>query len=433
MIRLFLLCAAFIVGGATTAQAKPNVLLIIADDMGLDSSPCYSLGDGQVKMPTLEALCRSGIVFDHAYATPMCSSTRATIASGRYGFDTGIGSALGWNQRGGLDTSTTTIFDLTTQAGYANAVIGKWHIGTSSNGGLNHPAQVGVQHYVGMIEGNVDDYSNWTRTENGRQSQDRRYLTTALTDEAISFIGRQGSQPWFLWLAHAAPHGPFHLPPANLHSQNLSGSRQDIRQNPRPYYLAMLEALDSEIARLLDSMDSATRNNTVVMFLGDNGSPRRVVGTPYSRRTAKATLHEGGTHVPLIVAAPDSSRRGVRENALVNSTDLYATIADLTGANRPANSHSKSFADLIYGAGASNGRDYAYTEHFARSGGQGQNNRRQFGWAITDGDYKLLVVDGAAEALYQVSRDEGERRNLIAQQPAIANQLRAAGQAIRAD
>jgi len=156
-----------------------------------------------------------------------------------------------------------------------------------------------------------------------------------------------GKQAWFLWLAFNAPHTPFHLPPANLHSRDLSGTESDIAANPLPYYFAAIEAMDTEMSRLLGSLDAETLANTIIIFLGDNGTPGQVAQFPYSRSKAKGSLYQGGVNVPLFISSPGITRTNERETALVNTTDLFSTIAALAGVNVGQVNDSISFESLL--------------------------------------------------------------------------------------
>lgn len=160
--KLHLFCATALVAGVfavVPARAAvpdpPNILLIIADDMGLDASPCSpAIGRRKPKMPVLERMCREGIVFDNVYAAPTCSPTRATIMTGRYGFRTGVGTVTRPGGAPGLKLSEETIFrflDRHTGKGYAHAVIGKWHLADKDNGGPGHPEKAGAGHYAGLL------------------------------------------------------------------------------------------------------------------------------------------------------------------------------------------------------------------------------------------------------------------------------------------
>lgn len=414
---------------------KPNILLIIADDMGLDASPCYDVATDKPNMPNLQQLCQDGLVFDNFYTNPMCSPTRATMITGRYGFRTGVGTAVGRNSANGLDLSEITLFQAMSEHApdYSHAVIGKWHLATRDNGMANHPELAGVGHYEGLLSGTLDDYSNWQRTQNGVSTQVNEYITTSLTDSALNWIGQQGNQPWFLWLAHVAPHTPFHLPPAGLYSDDeLTGTQRDIRDQPTKYYFAALEALDHELGRLLAQMDQQVLDNTIVMFLGDNGSPNRSAQFPYERGKVKASIYEGGVNTPLIVSGPGLSRVGDRESALVNSTDIFATIADLAGIDQSqigSAQDSISFKPLLFSEESADLneslRRFAYVEHFGSSEGRaGQRRKDQYGWAIRDEQYKYIKLDNGNEYLFDLDRDPFEQNNILKENPTLVQKLR---------
>lgn len=433
-------------GEALAQSVSPNVLLIIADDMGLDASPCYDVGAStRVSMPTLSGLCDDGLVFENAYAAPMCSPTRATIMTGRYGFRTGVGTAVGMRSSGGLNPDEISLFnylDAHAPQPYAHAVIGKWHLATNQFGAADHPQLMGVDHYSGLLAGTLDDYYAWPRTEDGGTTQIDGYVTSVFTDEAIDWIADQGSDPWFLWLAHVAPHLPLHLPPNDLHSQvDLTGSQADRDARSLDYYMAALEAMDSEIGRLLDSMEPNVRENTVVIFIGDNGTPARTIQPPFERRRAKASLFEGGTHVPLIVAGAGVSRQGERETALVNSTDLFATIAELAGIQRSVEAEdSVSFAALLADDQAETDRDTVYTEHFGQIGVAGNARRAErFGWAIRDERWKYIELDSGLTYFFDLQDDPYETTNLMdavstdQHTAAALTELRAMAASLRSD
>jgi len=393
------------------ARAAPNILLIIADDMGIDASPCYDVGAEKPNMPNLERLCEEGIVFEQVWATPMCSSTRATLLTGRYGLRTGIGAAVGAQTRnGGIGLEEVSIQRFLAEnaaVDYATAVIGKWHLADQSNGFLENPTMMGIDHYAGLLAGTHDDYSSWSRTENGVTEVVNGYSTTLFTDDAIAWVTQQ-QQPWFLWLAYTAPHEPFHLPPEGLHQHpELSGGPGHIRRNPQPYYLAMMEALDHEMGRLIDALPADERQNTVMMFLGDNGTPRRVIQAPYEANQAKASIFEGGVHVPLVVAGAGVSRQGEREAALINTTDFFATIAELAGVPIVAYEDSISFTHLL-SQPAPHNRSVAYSEFF---GSNKQADRH--GWTIRDHRFKLIKLENGNRLFYDLLADPAEQTNLL--------------------
>lgn len=386
------------------AQSDPNVLLIIADDMGTDASSCYHLGNTQANMPNLERLCYTGLVFDNAYAAPVCSPTRASIMTGRYGFRTGVGSAIPRQGGVGVSADEDTLFHGLAKTRYSSNVIGKWHIAGSEDG-LTHPESLGVSDYYGLYSGGTKDYFNWTAVTNGKELPVSTYTTTDFTNKAIDWIDEQNS-PWFLWLAYNAPHTPFHVPPADLHTATeLVDRAEAIDANPLPYYNAMLEALDTEVGRLLDSISDL--DNTVVMFLGDNGTPGRTNKTVYGKRGMKGSIWEGGVHVPFIVNGP--SVVSGRTPTLVNTTDIYATVLDIAGGQsnaRDAVSVSQAFS------GGNSERSHIYVEYFAANLG-GLRTRNTPGWAIRDTDYKLVAIDGKQRMLFDLSKDPLETNDLL--------------------
>jgi arylsulfatase A-like enzyme len=417
------------------AWLQPNVLLVIADDFGTDASPLYATGSQKPKMPTLQSLAKNGIVYDNAWVNPVCTPTRASIYTGKYGFRTQVGGVDDV-----LSTQETSIYQATSRAAtpYSNAVVGKWHV-AGENADPDSPAQLGVQYYTGFLSGGVEDYSNWNGVEQGRTFNSRTYTTSFFTDKATRWVDRQ-RQPWLLSLTYNAPHTPFHKPPSQLskRSRQLSGTEQDIRQNPQPYYFAAAEAMDAELGRFLKNLPSQTRNNTVVIFIGDNGTQRRVVQSPYSEDGAKGTVKEGGVKVPLIISGAGISRKNQREDALVNGTDLFATIADITGAQATTGVDSLSLKDSFSNANFA-GRDYAYTEFFSdrvggrrnEEGGERPNNI----WAIRDQQYKLIHnVTTGGEELYNLAIDPGEQTNLLLNSntdSSIALRLRSKAQELR--
>lgn len=398
----------------------PNVLLVIADNLGVDAHPCYPAGQEKPNLPTISTLCQQGIVFDNAWVYPVCTPTRAAILTGKYGLRTKVGDVNDL-----LSTQETSIQKVLSQAPtpYKNAVIGKWHV-AGENPDPNHPQALGVDFYSGFMSGGVRDYSNWEGIEQGQPFQSTTYTTTAFTDKAIEWV-KQQKQPWFLWLAYNAPHAPFHLPPAELRSNSqLSGDSQEIQSNPRLYYFAAIEAMDRELGRLLASMPSETRQNTIVMFVGDNGSPGRVVQSPFSNDTAKGTVNEGGVRVPLIVAGAGVTRSNARESALVTGTDLFATIAAIAGTQSPTGQDSFSFKDAL-SSNTFKSRSFAYTEFFNESTNQ---------WAIRNSQYKLIHnVTTGEESLYDLKADLAEQKNLLSsnQGASIADQLRKAASEVR--
>ena len=380
--------------------SPPNIILVIADDVGIDSSPCYEIGAEKPNMPNLEALCKSGVVFDNVWATPACSSTRAAILSGQYGLHNGVLAA------GERLEDTESIFDILSKnvpVPYENAVIGKWHVG-GKQPDPNHPAIFGVNHYAGFLSSGLKDYYEWEITEDGVRSQVNGYATTVFTDKALEWVEAQDS-PWFLWLAYNAPHVPNHIPPDGMYTQQgLTGTPRDMRQNTRSYYFAALEALDFEMGRLLNSLSPEVRPNTVVIFIGDNGS-HDTVSQGYDPEKTKFTVYEGGIHVPMVIAGDGVTQMGTREDALINITDLFATIAEMAGVAEVFQPDSVSFMDALTNSNFA-GREYAYSEFRFDDGSTT--------WTVRNLQYKLIVYSDGRRELYDLSVDLFESNDLLA-------------------
>jgi arylsulfatase A-like enzyme len=381
----------------STNASKPNILLVIADDMGLDATPNYPEGTIKPNMPNLQSLMNSGVRFTNLWSYPVCSPTRASILTGKYGSKTGV-------QQVGDVISTTessiqSFLKSNTANAYTSAIIGKWHLSNNAS----DPTTMGIDYFAGILNGGVQSYTNWNFTENNVTSNSTEYTTTKFTDLAIDWIDKQ-TKPWFLWLAYNAPHTPFHLAPSGLHSQgNLPTDSGSIDANPMPYYMSAIEALDTELGRLLSSLTPEEKANTLIIFIGDNGSPNQVAQSPYSRRKAKNSLYQGGVNVPMVVSGYGVTRTNDEENALVHTTDLFTTIVSAAGVSTNSYENSTSFYDLLSSAN-SNKRTYTYTEII--SGGIK-------GYAIRNEDYKLIKYENGDEEFYQLSNDAYENANLL--------------------
>jgi arylsulfatase A-like enzyme len=383
--------------GNNPESSKPNILLIIADDMGLDATPGYNnIGNTKPNMPTLQSMINSGLQFNNLWSNPVCTPTRGTILTGKYGFRTNVLKVD--DPMPTVETSLQRHLD-NTNSGYSHAVIGKWHLSSDPS----HPTIMGVDYYAGLINGGVQSYTNWNLTENGTTSGSNEYTTTKFTNLAIDWVDQQ-TQPWFLWLAYNAPHTPFHLPPNDLHGQgNLPSDQTSIDANPLPYYLAMIEAMDTEMGRLIASLSEAERNNTLIIFIGDNGTPNQVV-QEYASQRAKGSIYQGGVNVPMIVSGKGVTRINAIEDALINTTDLFATISELAGNSMPEINDSKSFKDLLASSNAET-RDYTYTEIGNNAGGSD--------YTIRNTTHKYMLFEDGTERFYNLSNNPLENPNLL--------------------
>ena len=398
-------------------QQNPNILLIIADDLGIDVTPGFGITGELPVTPTIDSLRQSGIAFTNTWSAPQCSPTRAAIMSGKFGKKTGV-----MRPPKILDTSHTSLFTKIKEQSatdYSMAVIGKWHIGGSSSSNYSHPSDSGIPYYEGIFTAMVDDYYDWTKLNSeGNEEQITEYATKHLTDRAISWVDDQ-TKPWFLWLAHVAPHSPFQIPPAGTYSTNPT--------NDRNTYLAMVENMDYEIKRLINSMDEETLENTVIIFIGDNGTPGGV-NSYWPNGHAKSSVYEGGIRVPMIISGKSVDRINAVESGLTQATDLHATILELAGVqllggtgNSLSLKPALSFENQI-------NREINYTDY--------ESDNTEF-WATRNDTYKLIEDENGKQEFYNIIDDIKEETNLIGslttEQETIKTMLQQEAQVIRTD
>lgn len=384
---------------------QPNILLVIADDIGIDPVPGYFPGPTKANMPNLTQLMEDGITFENAWANPVCSPTRASILTGKYGFRTNVLNPMDMAK---LDTSEVVIhqyLEESTNGEYASSLIGKWHLNGSGNNAPRYPEFCGIPHFAGLVGGAVNDYYDWRLVTDGQGNTSNEYITSKFTDLAIDWISNQ-SQPWFCWVAYTAAHTPLHLPPDYMHAQGtLPTDSASIADNPLPYYLAMIESVDYELGRLLENIEDTELENTVVIFIGDNGTMRSVIQQPYNRSQSKGSLYQGGVHVPLVIAGAEVTRTMATEPALVNATDLYATIAELAGLELDHIHDSYSFKGLLSEEGAGR-RNCIYSE-------SQEHIDSSLAWTARNQNYKLIKWADGTEAFFDLSTDPYEDNDLL--------------------
>lgn len=387
-------------GTPVVENLTPNILLIIGDDIGIDPFNGFSnFGILKAKTPTLDRLAKDGLFFTQVYANPLCAPTRATILSGQYGFRTGV-VRLPTLNTGGIKLTTTSIqqfIEQNTSNKYADAVIGKWHLSDNTNGGPSNPNKMGIDYFAGFMGGEVTDYYKWQKVTNGQTTNSTNYTTTEFTDESINWIKNQ-TKPWFLWLAHNAAHFPYQAPPSNLITSTATNT--DLSK-----YLASIEAMDTEINRLLQNIPKAQLDNTIIIFLGDNGTPGVVAQSPFTKDTSKGSLFEGGVRVPMIVYGEGVNRKGM-DASLINTTDLFATIADIAGTNTTTYQDSKSFKSLFTTPNSFT-RDFTYEEI-----DHPMNPNTKNGITFRDKQYKYIKTKSGAEYFFDLTKDESEQKNL---------------------
>ena len=416
MIKTMLFSLCLVAFSTQQLKAQRNVILIIADDLGSDYCGFYDNHLDTCKMPNVRKLLKKGVRFSRAWSNPLCSPTRAGILTGRYSFRTGVGNAVGGVGSAVLNTSEVTIprlLNAYNPNGIAKANIGKWHLHLptpTSNYLL--PNTMGYDRFEGNFTGMLTDYYNWTKITNGVASTSTNYATTEAVNNATSWIRTvPTNKPFFLWLAFNAPHTPFHLPPSHLHSYSLSGTAADITANPKAYFKAAVEAMDTEIGRLCDSLKTYNRlDSTDIIFIGDNGDDANVSQV---NGGAKGSVYQEGVSVPFIISGPSVLNPNRVSDALVNTHDLFATIIELFGyvnwrtqipTDKPVD--SKSILPILKNT-ATTIRPWAFTEVFKipTVAGDGKAMRNQ--------DYKLIDFDNGTQKFFNLTNDPNENTDLL--------------------
>ena len=402
------------------ASSRNNILLIMADDYGLDASSLYNTSPGVSLPPTpnIASLAASGVKFTGAHAYALCSPTRSSILTGRFGFRTGTGNVVAAASNNALLASEFTLpdaFAANSGLDYQLKHIGKWHLG----GGQTAPCLIGGwPSFAGALIGEVTDFYNWTKvTGSGATASSTTsttYATTENVNDALAFINAQtaAGKPWFTWLAFNAPHTPYHKPPNDLHSYDTTVAGWEslaITGNSLVHYNAAVEAMDTEIGRVLAGVDL---NTTTVIFIGDNGTPTATLQAPYPASRGKATLYEGGVRVPMIIRGPNVVSPGRTAPQLVHVVDLYSTILELAGIN-VANTipggtvlDSQSLLPILQNQIVT--RPQAYSELFDTS------DATFGGHALRNSQYKVIRPKTGSESFYDLQADPYEATNLLA-------------------
>jgi arylsulfatase A-like enzyme len=399
-------------------HAQRNTVLIIADDLSPDYFGFYEIHGDTVAVPNIRKLLGKGVRFKNLMSNPVCSPTRATLLTGRYSFRTGVGGVVGGiGGSNPIDTAEISIPKLLKayNPSISKGNIGKWHLKNPAPAiNLMSPQALGYDWYEGPFIGALTNFTNWTKYTNGVSSNITTYATTENVNNAVTWIkSTNQTKPFFLWLAFNAPHSPYHLPPNNLHSYTLSGATGDINTNPKNYFKAALQALDTEIGRFMDSLQALGKlDSTDIIFMGDNGNSIQTAQISNTVK-AKGTVYQYGVNVPLIIAGPSVVNKGRVSNALVNTVDIFATIIDNFGytnwasqipTNKPVDAKSmmpilKNTVDSI--------RPWSFCELFKTttdsSDGKGIRNR----------EYKLIQFDYGAQEFYNLTSDPDENTNLL--------------------
>jgi len=411
-----MLCRAIVLGAAywtiavtLPAAEKPNLLFIVGDDMGYADVGFHGCRD--IPTPNLDALARSGVKFSNGYVSgPYCSPTRAGLMTGRY--QQRFGHEFNPSGNGGLPLGEKTIADHLKTAGYATGLVGKWHLGSDA---AMHPQRRGFDEFYGFLAG-AHSYFDAAKIMRGTEQVDKiDYTTDAFGREAVAFIERHRSHPWFLYLAFNAVHTPMHATDDRL------AKFPDVSNKQRRTYDAMLLAMDEAIGLVCTKLsETGLDRNTLLIFISDNGGPTMPGVTVNGSRNdplrgSKRTTLEGGIHVPFLVSWPGRIKPGIYDKPVIQ-LDLTATALSLAGV-RAENLDGVDLLPYLDGKNPSDPHDALYW----RFGLQ---------MAIRQGDYKLVRYDSNVDTqtgaprqpitparLYNLANDLGEAKDLSAEMP----------------
>jgi len=403
---------------------RPNIVLIITDDVGYGDFGSYGAPD--IKTPHIDSIARDGIRLTDFYANgSTCTPTRAGLISGRYQQRFTLEAPLGsqgrvdWER--GLSPTGWSLPQLLKNNGYATALIGKWHLGWKSE---FSPTAHGFGYFFGFKSGFIDYYQHTAGGdsplkadlfENDALVGVPGYITDLITERSVRFIEQNAQRPFFLDVAYNAAHWPYQRPdqPSTARDNGRHLGPFDDPTNTRADYVAMLERADQGVGQILAALEKAgMRQNTMVIFTNDNGGEWLSRNTPLFHH--KGTVWEGGIRVPAMIRWPDRIPGG-RVSAQVGMTmDLTASILAAAGTPVPAEARLDGINLLPVLAGKS--PEIERTVFWRVIGTRPQH-------AVRSGEWKLLL-DGGRPMLFNMRTDIAERINVIAQHPDIARRLR---------
>jgi len=403
-------------------KSRPNILFILADDLGWGDLSCYGRPDYQT--PNLDRLAEQGIRFTNAYsAAPVCTPTRVAFLTGRYPARLPVGleepiferSELGDKVKTiGIPLSHPTVSSLIKGAGYDTALVGKWHLGYLP---YFSPQKFGFDEFFGIMSGAVDHFSHKDMTNNadlfeGEVPVERvGYMTDLLTDRAVEYLKRQHKNPFYLSLHYTAPHWPWEGPRDEANSKAMTYSSAGFRSGGSlKVYAEIMKSLDAGIGRVLETLKTTgLEKNTLVIFTSDNGGERFSFNWPFTGQ--KMDLHEGGVRVPAIVRWPGITSAAKASDQPVITMDWSATMVAAAGA-RPDTNYPLDGEDLTsFLRGQRAPFDRTFYWRTARQG------------AMRSGKWKYIREE-KSDILYDLTVDEHEQASYNESHPDVLADMR---------
>ncbi len=454
VLRLaMILVAGFYRAHAACASQQPNIIILLADDLGYGELGCQ--GNPQIPTPHIDSIARNGIRFTQAYVTaPNCSPSRAGFLTGkiptRFGYEFNPIGARNEDPGTGLPPSETTLAELLHDVGYTTGLIGKWHLGGAAD---YHPHRHGFDEFFGFLHeghyfvqppwkgvttmlrrkalpGNATgrwtgnklvfsthmghdepDYDANNPIVRGSQPVDEKaHLTDAFTREAVDFIGRHPDKPFFLYLAYNAVHSP--LQGADRYMKRFA----HIEDIHRRIFAAMLANLDDSVGAILKKVRAEKlEQRTLIVFFSDNGGPtRELTSSNAPLRGEKGSMYEGGLRVPFLMQWPGTLPSSRTDDRMIVSVDLFATAAHIAGAAQPKDIDGVNLMPYVTGQN----QGAPHETFFWRQGPR---------TALRHRDWKLVGTGPDAKKkweLYNMARDLSEKTDLAEMEPARLAELK---------
>jgi len=322
-MKIFALSFLFI-ASLSLLPAAPNVLLIITDDQGYGDLSIH--GNPHLSTPHIDKLGKEGVRFDRFYVNSFCAPTRAALLTGRYPVRTGCHGVT--HNREAVKPSEVTIAEALKGSGYRTACVGKWHNGEQYP--FTPPGQ-GFEEFFGFNNGHWNNYFDATLLRGSKPEKTQGYISDVLTDEAMKFMSASKDRPFFCYLAYNAPHSPYQVPDRYYDKFKAKGMDEKLAA-----FYGMCENIDDNVGRLLAHLDALKlAEDTLVLFLTDNGGTAGVKTYNAGMKGGKTSVHEGGSRVPLFMRWPSAKWKPHLVKPIVSHIDLYPTLLDLCGVTPP--------------------------------------------------------------------------------------------------
>ena len=409
----FILAAAVMCALAAQAGEKPNIIIILADDLGYADVGCF--GSKRFATPHIDAMAAGGMRFTDFHSNgAVCSPTRAALLTGRYQQRTGITGVVtaAGHRHTGLDLQETTFAEVLKSAGYATAMFGKWHVGYKPD---YNPVHQGFDQFIGYVSGNVDYHAHLDQTgEEDWWKQDKLtpedgYTTDLITAHGVRFIEHNKDKPFLLYLAHEAPHYPFQGRKSPPRYTREKGRTKDP-VTPE-VYKEMIEVMDEGIGKIRKAVDdNGLTEKTFIFFFSDNGPA--AIGSAGPLRGKKGSIWEGGHRVPAVAYWPGKIVAGTVSDATAMGADLLPTMAAIGGAKLPDGVQLDGMNLL----------PHLLEQKPLASRPLYWGVKKQL--AIRKGQYKLICNDSFSRPeLYDLQADVGETKDISAQQKDVTQEL----------